>query len=178
MNFPNLTESEIAGFIAKSTADVFATMLGLDVEAGEPRAGRSAATEHTGLVVALGLTGTHRGSGQLLLHPSLACRIASAMLMDDFKEMNNDVADAVAETANMIVGNIKNCLEDKLGDMGLSTPAVVYGGEFEARTAGDPEWVIVPFRCEGEDLLVQLMLTESRAHMRFHSPALAGATVH
>lgn len=156
-----LTKTEISQFIRDATIDVFATMLAMDVVPGATVMGHSVADQHAGIIVTLGLTGAQKGSGQMLFEPPLACRIASAMLMAEYDTVNDDVVDAIAETANMVVGNVKNQLESRLGPMGLSTPVVVYGGEFSTRTAGDPEWVIVPFQCGDDSVIVQVALKES-----------------
>ena len=42
--------------------------------------------------------------------------------------------------------------------MGLSTPTVIYGRNFQTRSAGNQEWTVVPFLLEGERLCVQLCL--------------------
>ena len=72
--------------------------------------------------------------------------------------MNEDVLDAVAEVTNMIIGNVKTALEDRLGAMGLSTPTVIYGRNFQTRSAGNQEWTVVPFLLEGERMCVQMCL--------------------
>ena len=88
----------------------------------------------------------------------MACKIASAMLMAEYDSVDDDVLDAIAEVANMVVGNIKNLIEDDLGPMGLSTPTVISGCDFETRTPGNPDWVLVPFECDGETVTVQVVL--------------------
>jgi CheY-specific phosphatase CheX len=177
-----LTHSEISQFIREAAGKVFATMLSMELEPGHTRVGRSAADQHSGIIVTLGLTGARKGSGQLLFEPALACRAASAMLMTEYTTVDDDVIDVVAETGNMVVGNIKNHLETRLGPMGLSTPVIVYGGEFETRTAGNPDWVIVPFRCGGDSVIVQLALTEGPGNHARHSwngaPNANGAHLH
>jgi chemotaxis protein CheX len=72
--------------------------------------------------------------------------------------MNEDVLDAVAEVTNMIIGNVKSALEDRLGAMGLSTPTVIYGRNFQTRSAGNQEWTVVPFLLEGERMCVQMCI--------------------
>ena len=50
---------------------------------------------------------------------ALACQIAGRLLMAEYEEVDEDVLDAVAEVANMVVGNVKNALEDTLGSLAL-----------------------------------------------------------
>ena len=71
---------------------------------------------------------------------------------------DEEVLDAVAELTNMIVGNVKTVLERKLGAMGLSTPTVIYGRNFETRTVGSREWVTVPFQCGEYSMGVQITI--------------------
>ena len=44
------------------------------------------------------------------------------MLMAEYLAVDGDVLDAVAEVANMILGNVKTTLERSLGSMGMSIP--------------------------------------------------------
>jgi len=66
--------------------------------------------------------------------------------------------DSVAEVTNMIIGNVKTHLENRLGGMGLSTPTVIYGRNFQTRSTKNREWTVVPFDCEGERLCVQVCI--------------------
>ena len=151
--------------IRRATGEVFSMMLGERVEPGEMTVHKAAQpgqpdpeSYHPGVVAVLGMTGEWAGSGQLSCAPEFACRIASWMLGDEYAVVDEDVLDAVAEVANMIVGNVKNMLEDRLGPMALSTPTIVFGPEFATRIAGNPDRVMVPFRCGGERMAVQVVL--------------------
>jgi CheY-specific phosphatase CheX len=62
----------------------------------------------------------------------------------------------------MIVGNIKNTLETYLGPMGLSTPNIVFGAEFDTRIAGNPDRVTVPFTSGNDTMTVQVVLAQKR----------------
>ena len=57
------------------------------------------------------------------------------LLITEYAAINEDVLDSVAEVTNMIIGNVKTALEDRLGAMGLSTPTVIYGRNFQTRSA-------------------------------------------
>jgi len=67
----------------------------------------------------------------------------------------------VAEVTNMIIGNVKTTLENRLGSMGLSTPTVIYGRNFQTRSGGKQEWTVVPFESEGSRMCVQLCLAQN-----------------
>jgi chemotaxis protein CheX len=138
-------------------------MLGMDIAAGETIVGKTETCHRSGIVALLGLTGERSGTGQMYCQPGFGCKIASRMLMAEYESVEEDVLDAIAEVANMIVGNIKNMLEPKLGPMGLSTPNIVFGGEFDTRIAGHPDQITVPFTCEEDIMTVQVVLAPKRA---------------
>jgi len=156
-----LTNSELVAAITVATQEVFSMMLGLELAAGEPSTGHSAGTE-SGVLALVGLAGPWMGTGSLTCSPHMACRVASQMLMAEYASVNDDVLDAVAEVANMVIGNVKTILERTVGNMALSTPTVIYGRNFETRRVGGQEWISVPFPCEGEDIRVQLCLAPAR----------------
>ncbi len=106
----------------------------------------------------LGLTGEWGGSGQLSCDLELAVHIARQLLMSDCACVNEEVLDAVAEVANMIVGNVKTHIEQTLGPMGLSIPAVFFGGDFETRVVGKTNTVLVPFTCAAGAMTVQVAI--------------------
>ena len=82
--------------------------------------------------------------------------------MMDAQSVDGDVLDAVAEVANMIIGNVKTGLEQDLGPMGMSIPTIIFGKNFSARSAGSEEWLTVPFTCEGHRIEVKFCLTPNR----------------
>jgi chemotaxis protein CheX len=150
-----ITLPEIGAAIRAATAEVFSVMLGIDLTPGDARMGRTW-QDHSGVVAVLGLTGAWGGSGQLSCESEFALRIASKLLMSDYDSIDEEVLDAIAEVANMIVGNVKTSLENTLGPMGLSAPAVFFGGDFETRVIGNPNMVLVPFSCAEGAMTVQV----------------------
>ena len=99
------------------------------------------------------------------------------MLMMDAQSVDGDVLDAVAEVANMIIGNVKTGLEQELGPMGMSIPTIIFGKNFSARSAGNEEWLTVPFTSEGERIEVKFCLTPNRRGVCPTSYALQGIHV-
>jgi chemotaxis protein CheX len=156
-----MTNADLVAAITSSTQEVFSMMLGIDVAAGEPFVDDSAGT-NSGVLALLGLAGAWVGTGSMSCSAEIACHLASAMLMTECPAIDDEVLDAVAEVANMVIGNIKTKLEETLGTMALSTPTVVYGRNFETRRVGSREWVSVPFPCDGGSISVQICLAEAR----------------
>jgi chemotaxis protein CheX len=153
-----ISEQEIATAICSSASDVFSTMLGMELVAGRMEVGEAASRNRAGVVALLGFAGDWAGSGTIYCDGRFACRMAGQLLMAEYDTVNDDVLDAVAEVGNMIVGNVKTMLEQTLGPMGLSTPTVVYGRNFETRTVGTREWVTVPFAWGEYSMGVQITI--------------------
>ncbi len=166
----SITNPEIADAIRLATSEVFSTMLGVEMTAGETHVSRNGNSNFSGVVALLGLAGSWAGSGQLSCEPVFARMIASKLLGTEFPAVDEEVLDAMGEVANMVVGNVKTALERKLGEMGLGIPTVIYGRNMETHSVHNPEWVTVPFSCEGGTITVQLTLAPKR-HFRPHQPA-------
>ena len=69
----------------------------------------------------------------------------------------------------MIIGNVKTALESRLGAMGLSTPTVIYGRNFQTRRSGNQKWTVVPFAL-GEERHVRAGLHRAERRMRRKRP--------
>jgi CheY-specific phosphatase CheX len=158
-----ITAAEIIAAITSSTYDVFSTMLGLEIEASEaPRQAFPATPAGSGLIALIGLAGSWAGTGSISCTGAFACRMAGRLWMCVCEELNEDVLDAAGEIANMIIGNVKTRLEENVGPMGLSTPTVIYGHDFQTRGARIHQWTVVPFACGDEHLYVQMCLAPNR----------------
>ncbi len=165
-----MTEVEIADAIRSATQDVFSTMLGLEMAAGEMETGDTTSRQRTGVVALLGFAGDWIGSGALCCEGRFGCRMAAQLLMSEYDSVNEEVLDAIAEVANMIIGNVKTVLEQRLGAMGLSTPTVIYGRNFETRNVGSREWVSVPFTCGEDTMAVQVSIAPNTRKERPTAP--------
>ena len=152
-----VTVPDIGYAIRQATTEVFSVMLGIDVMPGDDRTSL-ADVDHSGVVAVLGLTGAWGGSGEISCDSALAKEIARRLLMSECGAVDEAVLDAVAEVANMIVGNVKTHLEHALGPMGLSTPAVFFGGDFETRVVGRTSKILIPFSCADGSLTVQIAI--------------------
>ena len=167
MNLPQL----IVDSIGASAANVFSTMLSVELAPGEVVIEGSASEPNDGVVSFIGIAGAWAGTGSLSCSPHMACRICTQLLMTESSAVDEDVLDAVAELTNMIIGNVKTDLEAHLGPLGLSIPTVVFGRNFKTRSAGNTDWINVSFDWEGERLLVKMCLApNSKAHASHHVP--------
>jgi chemotaxis protein CheX len=158
-----LTRDEIAELIRANTEKVFSTMLGLPIHAGALTVQPAGADEDGGVVSLVGFAGEWSGTGSIRCSAGLACSISSKLLLTDFDHVDDEVLDAIGEVANMIIGNFKDDAAFKLGPLGLSTPTVIYGSNFQARNWNGQGWTTVPFACEGELFEVKICLVPSHA---------------
>jgi chemotaxis protein CheX len=156
------TKEEIVAWVTNSTNEVFATMLGMEATAvdhfvEEPGKGLS-----MGVIGIIGLVGDWTGTAVVNCSSPLACQIASTLFMSEYASVTDEVLDAIAEMTNMIIGNLKNHLEARLGQMGLSIPAVVFGRNFATRRSGKESWYVMNFSVNGEKFEVQLCLAPNQ----------------
>jgi len=153
-----ISQDELVQAIRSATDEVFTTMLNLTVVAGDVFEEKEEAVPSSGVVSLIGLAGSWVGSGSLACSAGCASKIASALLMASYTAIDEDVLDAVAEVTNMIIGNVKTALEGRLGAMGLSTPTVIYGRNFQTRSSGNQKWTVVPFSLGEDRMCVQVCI--------------------
>ncbi len=154
-----MTREEMAGAISSATNEVFTTMLDLEISPGQIEGDSPTSSRASGVIALLGLAGEWVGNGRVCCTPEFGCKMASQLLMQPYTAVNEDVLDAIGEVANMIIGNVKNALEERLGTLSLSTPTVIYGHNFEARSVGVRERITISFNSGSEQLQVQLSIS-------------------
>lgn len=149
-----------------ATAEVFSTMLGLEVEPGATRVDHECPSVIDGIMSFVGLGGPWVGSGVVSCGAEFACRLCELFLMAEAPAVNQDVLDTVGELTNMIVGNFKTAAEAVVGPLNLSVPTVIYGRNFTTRSLGNNEWVVFPFKCGADSFEVRIWFVpaESTSH--------------
>jgi chemotaxis protein CheX len=159
-----LDQEIVVQAIRVATEEVFATMLGAAIEINDG----ARSDPEGGLMALVGLTGEWSGAGTLSCSPALGNRAAAAMFMSeptaDSTAINDEVLDAVAELTNMVVGNIKNILEQNLGPMAISIPSVIYGRNFHFRSLTGKVIASVAFRWNDEPMEIKIVLAPSSDH--------------
>lgn len=145
--------SDVIEVVRRTVAQVFATMLSLRVTNGPVEIDNRTLVPNAGtvaMVAMVGMAGAVSGNGCICLSKDLSCRLASALLMTELNEVNDDVLDAVAELANMIIGGLKTELEESAGPMGLSVPTVIFSDHYITRTPTLGDRFTLHFSCEDE----------------------------
>lgn len=158
-----LEAGAIVNLVRETTGTLFETMMsGTPEPLPDYRTG-TVEEDRESVFCLIGFSGEVVGSGSLHCSGACAMRLASALLMGEYERVDAEVLDAVAEVTNMIVGNFKTALEDDLGAIGISTPTVIYGQQYAARNFGASEWIVVPFRYEGEEFDIRISLQSDKA---------------
>jgi chemotaxis protein CheX len=157
--------------VVDATREVFSTMLDIQVQyagvAPEVRA------PELGLISLVGITGDWGGSGVFCCTPVLASVMCARMLGNDLNpgspSIDEEVLDVVAETTNMIIGNIKNGLEPITGPLAISVPTVIHGRNFQFRNACGLRGVTLAFTAEGEPFEVRISLAPAQQQSQVRS---------
>lgn len=157
-----IEDKTIIEYVRAAAADVFSTMLGLEIVNEQEFTDQNAPTVSDGVLAFVGMAGGWSGSGVISCSAAFACRICNQLLMSDATSVNEEVLDAVGEVANMIIGNFKTMVEEHLGPLGLSIPTVIYGRNFTSRSLGTNSWIVLPFSCDGEVITVRCCLAPAK----------------
>lgn len=150
--------------VRAASQEVFSTMLGMEVEYGPVYEEHESVDTASGVLGLIGIAGPWMGTGSLSCSPEFACKISSLLLMSKFDHIDGDVLDAIAEIVNMIFGNVKTVLEDKVGPLGLSIPTVIYGKNFSTKQASSQIWAGIPLFAGG--MRMELTMGLRRNHSR------------
>lgn len=108
----------------------------------------------------IGLTGDTSGSIILSFPKTLACRIASNMLMEEMREINQSVEDAVGEIGNIVVGDARRILIQDGFSLSISVPTVVVGTGHKISRTGDVPCIAIPFYTKFGEFEVNVGLKE------------------
>jgi CheY-specific phosphatase CheX len=158
-----INRDEIVGAIRAAGVEVFATMLGVDLRFAEAYFDAGPSRPVDGVICLIGMAGEWTGTGTISCSAEFACQIASQMLMAEYPVVDAEVLDAVAEIANMVLGNVKTVLEGSLGAMAMSIPTAIFGKNFLAKSFGDETWTVVAFECGDQRFEVKMFLRPASA---------------
>lgn len=168
-----MNNQQIIGLVQDATKEVFSMMLGMDPTSGDPYEETGATESFAGVVALVGIGGPWVGMGTIYCGTELALQVTGAMLMQEQNTVNDEVLDAMAELANMIVGNVKTILEEELGPLMLSIPTVIFGRNYQALNGMGKSRVVVPFEVAGHKMFVKFFLTRQEATQQGRQSGMA-----
>ena len=96
----------------------------------------------------------------LVCDPDSACKLVSTMLGSDIATLNNEVLDGIGELANIMMGNLKDALDEGCKEVALTPPTVVQGDNLIVRARAEQEWLVVPFTTCNSRFEVRLIIQE------------------
>lgn len=160
-----IAAEQIVEFTRSATADVFTTMLGLELEAAPEQIDQNAPTVADGVMALVGIAGPWVGTGVICCTAPVAREICGRLLSMEAQAVNEEVLDAVGEVANMIFGNFKSMIEEVLGPLGLSIPTVIYGHNYTSHCIGRQTWIVLPFKSKGDVIEIRVCLSPARTPM-------------
>ena len=165
---------DIAQFIAFSkpfidaAKNIFKTMVSSNLETGKPSI-KKGNVSNGDISSIIGMTGTcERGGeafnfkGQLVISfpEGTFLKVTSAMLFEEFTEINDDNSDSGAEIINMIMGNAKRDLTSLGYKMGMATPTTVSGAAHEIKYINGVRIIVIPMKCTHGDFFVEICYQE------------------
>jgi chemotaxis protein CheX len=174
-----IEHDKIVEYVRSATADVFSTMLGMEVTPSPERIEQTPPMIAEGVMALVGLAGPCTGAGVITCGTAFAIQVCNHLLMAEETCVNEDVLDAIGEVANMIIGNFKTLAEEHVGPLCLSIPTVIHGRNFTSRSIGNTEWVVLPFGCDGDVMQIRICLASSKSPVApragaFHPVASCG----
>lgn len=121
--------------------EVYSTMMSTDIKPQKPNF-KEGKKSYGDLSAIMGINGKYEGTGitkkfkgSLVLSWPEECYVksASAMLMEDFTEMNDEISDVGMEIANITMGNAKKILAERGYFIEMSIPTSVSGKGHEIK---------------------------------------------
>lgn len=143
-----------------ATINVLKTMAQTDPKPGTPTVKTNNRT--WGVVTGLiGMAGNDV-SGSLIIsfdEPSIL-KIVSNMVMDDYKELNDEVLDAVGEITNMISGGTKSALSERGYNFNMATPMMITGKNVALSQLSNTPVISVPFMTDAGQFVLEAHISK------------------
>ncbi|MBN2163959.1 MAG: chemotaxis protein CheX [Pontiellaceae bacterium] len=120
-----------ADVLREAVNQVFTSMIFMSVDPTAPI--NEPVTQQTSVMASVSFMGNFEGS--LTLRCSMACAKAVTANLLGFEEdepiEQSDIADAMGEVSNMVLGSVKSATYDKVGELIASAPTVFSGDHME-----------------------------------------------
>ena len=143
----------------ESAGKIFKSMFAMEVNSNgfERKSELQAGNEVLSIIR---IRGEWKGSFMLMCDPDSACRLNPTMLGSDIPTLNNEVLDGIGELANIMMGNLKDALEQGSGDVAITPPTVVHGDNMIVHARAKQEWLVVPFTTYHSQFEIRMVLKE------------------
>jgi len=148
----------------EAVANVLSTMAGTAASPGRPllKKDQQALGDVTGMI---GLAGERsRGSLAITFSEPAIIRIASIMLGEEMKGLDDTVADVVGEITNMVTGGAKRILSERGYRFEMAIPSTIMGRNHAIYHKTNGPVIVVPFQMEGGRFFVELCFEDENHH--------------
>ncbi|MAT68370.1 MAG: chemotaxis protein CheX [Planctomycetaceae bacterium] len=139
----------------RSLANTFTMMFDCEVRRG-PLGVTTGGSRKYPISGVIGLSGRAVGTVVINLSEEVALKAASALMLTELTEVDDDVIDAVGELANIVAGAAKAELEEF--ELSVSLPNVVIGKGHEIRFPTNAKPICVPYDTDFGPLLLEVGL--------------------
>jgi len=150
---------DICEHLAASVAEIFSTMIMMEVEVADTASPRPSVFTNS-ISGVIGLAGTQKGVLSLHFPMAVALAVTSSFLGMEVTEPGPDVEDAIGELANMLGGSVKTMLTDKGRDIQLSMPTTISGERYDVQPINDALRHALTFHTGTGDFLVELQMEQ------------------
>jgi chemotaxis protein CheX len=146
--------------LSAATEEIFATMIFLDVTAGEPIIDGQ---EDLGCYVSsmIGLSGDLNAMLSIHCPAEVGMAIGGAMLGMELEKVDEDTKDALGEIANMLAGGLKEAFAAEKIDLLLAIPTTISGSSYKVTAPTGSNRILVPFDIEAGRFYVDLKYSQS-----------------
>lgn len=141
----NLVKVEHVNPFVLATMEMFQKMMAMEAVPGKLTLKKETHTIHD-ISGVIGLTGGAKGSVAISFPKDVAIKAANKFMESDCKDLNDEVASAVGEFANIIAGKAKQSLEQF--KIQISLPSVIMGPAHRIMEPKDALSFVIPFKCE------------------------------
>jgi chemotaxis protein CheX len=152
----NTTAEQLVAHLEGDVREIFSTMIGVELSAS--RTADTITQFKESVTAMVGFAGTYNGMISVNTPQKLALDFASQMLGMEITECDDDVRDALGETANMIAGSFKHHFENDGHEVRISTPSVMSGDDYVMSVGSIPDTLTLSFEYNDDFFLVSVYL--------------------
>jgi chemotaxis protein CheX len=138
-----------------AAVNVLTTMANVDPKPGKPfLKTQEAAMGDVSAII--GITGEAQGSMALTFTEPCILKIASSLMGEDYKELNDEVRDSVGELTNMICGDARRRLSEVGIVLQAGIPSIVSGRNHSVTHIADGPRLAVPFETQWGSFIIEI----------------------
>ncbi|MDQ7033163.1 MAG: chemotaxis protein CheX [Desulfonauticus sp.] len=149
---------QIVKKVVDAVTNVFSTMAMTEVKVGKPhlKNDNTAMGDISGIIGFSSPDGKSKGSMSVTFTEESALGIISNMLGEEFKELNQDVIDAVGELTNMISGQARRGMDEIGMTFEAGIPSVVTGKNHSISHVSNNAILVIPFESQYGPIVVEM----------------------